>query len=121
MTLNNERINLAVTGRTHAATFTQCEARFHRRRPFTRRHHPVGGGSPPHGALFGAGADLNLTWAEIVGGIVTGSLALIADAAHMATDAGGLALALLAIHFAQKGPNAAKKLTVICVPRSSLH
>ncbi|MES2165653.1 MAG: cation transporter [Pseudomonadota bacterium] len=52
---------------------------------------------------------------------MTGSLALIADAAHMATDAGGLALALLAIHFAQKGPNAAKKLTVICVPRSSLH
>lgn len=40
--------------------------------------------------------------AEIIGGIVTGSLALIADAAHMATDAGGLALALFAIHFAQK-------------------
>lgn len=47
---------------------------------------------------------LTLTYmtAEIVGGIVTGSLALIADAAHMATDAGGLALALFAIHVAQK-------------------
>ncbi|MCS0638014.1 cation diffusion facilitator family transporter [Streptomyces sp. LP05-1] len=37
---------------------------------------------------------------EIVGGIVSDSLALIADAAHMATDALGLAMALLAIHFA---------------------
>ncbi|MBA2810428.1 cation transporter [Streptomyces sp. KM273126] len=37
---------------------------------------------------------------EIVGGIVANSLALIVDAAHMATDALGLAMALLAIHFA---------------------
>jgi len=40
--------------------------------------------------------------AEIVGGILTGSLALLADAAHMMTDAAGLGLALLAIHFAGK-------------------
>ena len=46
---------------------------------------------------------LTLTYmtVEVVGGILTGSLALIADAAHMATDAGGLALALFAIYFAQ--------------------
>ncbi|MFF4523309.1 cation diffusion facilitator family transporter [Streptomyces bluensis] len=37
---------------------------------------------------------------QIVGGILADSLALIADAAHMATDAVGLAMALLAIHFA---------------------
>ncbi|WP_394428923.1 cation diffusion facilitator family transporter [Streptomyces sp. SGAir0957] len=37
---------------------------------------------------------------EIVGGVLADSLALIADAAHMATDALGLAMALLAIHFA---------------------
>lgn len=36
---------------------------------------------------------------EVVGGLWTGSLALLADAAHMLTDAGGLALALLAIRF----------------------
>jgi cobalt-zinc-cadmium efflux system protein len=29
--------------------------------------------------------------AEVVGGLLTGSLALLADAAHMVTDAGGLA------------------------------
>ncbi len=40
--------------------------------------------------------------AEVVGGLVTGSLALLADAAHMLTDVGGLALALLAIRFAAK-------------------
>lgn len=39
---------------------------------------------------------------EIVGGLVADSLALIADAAHMATDALGLAMALLAIHFANR-------------------
>ncbi|NEM89791.1 cation diffusion facilitator family transporter [Galbitalea soli] len=34
--------------------------------------------------------------AEIIGSILTGSLALLVDAAHMLTDAGGLAVALLA-------------------------
>ena len=40
--------------------------------------------------------------AEIVGGLWTGSLALLADAGHMLTDVAGLALALLAIWFAEK-------------------
>jgi cobalt-zinc-cadmium efflux system protein len=40
--------------------------------------------------------------AEVVGAIVTGSLALLADAAHMMTDVGGLGLALLAIRYAAK-------------------
>ena len=39
---------------------------------------------------------------EAVGGLLTGSLALVADAAHMLTDAGGLALALIAIRFAER-------------------
>ncbi|MEU6391788.1 cation diffusion facilitator family transporter [Streptomyces sp. NPDC046939] len=39
---------------------------------------------------------------EIVGGLLADSLALIADAAHMATDALGLAMALLAIHVANR-------------------
>ncbi|MGE3277614.1 MAG: cation diffusion facilitator family transporter [Vicinamibacterales bacterium] len=38
--------------------------------------------------------------AEVVGGLLTGSLALLADAGHMLTDVGGLALALFAIWFA---------------------
>ncbi|MDN0198659.1 cation diffusion facilitator family transporter [Streptomyces sp. S.PNR 29] len=39
---------------------------------------------------------------EIVGGVLADSLALVADAAHMATDALGLGMALLAIHFANR-------------------
>lgn len=39
---------------------------------------------------------------EVVGGLITGSLALLADAGHMLTDVGGLALALLAIRFAER-------------------
>lgn len=40
--------------------------------------------------------------AEVVGGILTGSLALISDAAHMGTDVLGLGLALAAIHLASQ-------------------
>lgn len=39
---------------------------------------------------------------ELIGGLVTGSLALLADAGHMATDAASLALALFAIWLAQR-------------------
>lgn len=42
---------------------------------------------------------------EIVGGVLADSLALISDAAHMATDALGLGMALFAIHFAGRPPS----------------
>ena len=38
----------------------------------------------------------------MVGGLVTGSLALISDAAHMGTDVLGLGLALAAIYLAKR-------------------
>ncbi|MEX1163209.1 MAG: cation diffusion facilitator family transporter, partial [Nitriliruptor sp.] len=40
---------------------------------------------------------------EIVGGLLTNSLALLADAGHMATDLLGLSMALAAIHTADRG------------------
>jgi cobalt-zinc-cadmium efflux system protein len=40
--------------------------------------------------------------AEVIGGIATHSLALLADAGHMLTDVAGLGLALLAIRFAER-------------------
>lgn len=46
--------------------------------------------------------------AEVVGGIITKSLALLADAGHMLTDVGGLILALIAIKLAEKPPNPKK-------------
>lgn len=45
---------------------------------------------------------------EVAGGLLTNSLALLADAAHMLTDVGGLALALFAMWFAQRPANAEK-------------
>ena len=47
---------------------------------------------------------------EIIGAWISGSLALLADAAHMLTDAGGLALALFAIWFAARPPTASQTL-----------
>lgn len=40
--------------------------------------------------------------AEVVGGLLTHSLALLADAGHMLTDVAGLGLALFAIRFAER-------------------
>jgi cobalt-zinc-cadmium efflux system protein len=40
--------------------------------------------------------------AEVVGGVLTHSLALLADAGHMLTDVAGLGLAILAIQFAER-------------------
>ncbi len=42
--------------------------------------------------------------AEVAGALITGSLALLVDAAHMLTDAGGLALALFAAHLSLRAP-----------------
>ncbi len=74
-------------------------------------------GSPPAGATGTAaaayrgrlrialGITLTVMVLEILGGLMAGSLALLADAGHMATDAVGLAMALLAIHFANRPPS----------------
>ncbi|WP_329378996.1 cation diffusion facilitator family transporter [Streptomyces sp. NBC_01716] len=74
-------------------------------------HGHTHGGAPPPGTTTAAyagrlrialGITLSVMVMEIIGGIASDSLALVADAAHMATDAVGLALALLAIHFANR-------------------
>jgi len=43
--------------------------------------------------------------AEVIGAILTGSLALVVDAGHLLTDAGGLAVAVLAASLARRPPN----------------
>lgn len=45
---------------------------------------------------------------EVAGGLWSGSLTLLADAGHMLMDAGGIALALLAIGFGQRSPSQAR-------------
>lgn len=49
------------------------------------------------------GLTLAVLVAELVGAILSGSLALLADAGHMATDAVGIGLALGAVTLAQRG------------------
>ena len=45
---------------------------------------------------------------EVIGGILSGSLALLADAGHMLTDAASIALAMVAMQFAER-PASAKR------------
>lgn len=74
-------------------------------------HGHAHGGPPPAGTAGAAhrirlrialGITLTVMVVEIAGGLLADSLALLADATHMATDALGLAMALLAIHFANR-------------------
>ncbi|MFJ2633381.1 cation diffusion facilitator family transporter [Streptomyces sp. NPDC087422] len=60
-------------------------------------------GSAYRGRLrIALGITLFVLAVEVVGSAVTDSLALLADAGHMATDAAGIAMALLAIHIANR-------------------
>lgn len=73
------------------------------------------GGPPPSGGGTAAAAyrarlrtalciTLGVLVVQVIGGILADSLALLADAGHMATDALGLGMSLLAIHFANRPP-----------------
>jgi len=43
--------------------------------------------------------------AEVVGGLISGSLALLADASHMVSDAGAIGLTLFTMRFARRSPS----------------
>jgi cobalt-zinc-cadmium efflux system protein len=73
-------------------------------------HHHGGTGSAAQqhrGRLLVAlGISLTVLVGEVVGALLTGSLALLADAGHVLTDAVGVGLALLAVWFAARPANA---------------
>ncbi len=50
--------------------------------------------------------NLGITAAELVGGIVSGSLALLADAAHNFSDGASVLVSIIAWHIAKRPPNA---------------
>lgn len=68
------------------------------------------------GHVHGAGNERAVFWgflltagfmlAEVVGGLVSGSLALLADAGHMLTDAAALGLAWIGFRIARRAPDA---------------
>jgi cobalt-zinc-cadmium efflux system protein len=81
--------------------------------PGTRNREPAGHGHSHRHGVTATGrhrgaltAVLALTTlvavAEIIGAVITGSLVLLADAAHMTADAAGVGLSLLAAYFAAR-------------------
>ena len=72
------------------------------------RHGPAGRVAGAHqGRLLGVLAlVLTVLVVEVAGGVLTGSLALLADAGHMLVDVAGILLALLAVRFAGRPPTA---------------
>lgn len=54
---------------------------------------------------WAVGANLLLTLAQVIGGLVSGSLSLIADALHNFSDAASLLIALVAIRIGRKPPD----------------
>ncbi|MBI1762415.1 MAG: cation transporter [Acidobacteria bacterium] len=63
-------------------------------------HSPAAGNNKKLAFVFGL--TLFYLIAEVIGGFLTHSLALLADAGHMLTDVAGLGLALFAIKFAER-------------------
>jgi cobalt-zinc-cadmium efflux system protein len=68
----------------------------------THTHAHVHGAADRRRLRLALGLILALMAVEIVAGVLAGSLALLSDAAHMLTDAGALALALLALRLAER-------------------
>ncbi len=72
-------------------------------------HAHVHGAAAHHGSRRRLATVLGLTWVylgvEVAAGLLTGSLALLADAGHMLTDVAGLVLALAAMKFAERPPS----------------
>ncbi len=58
--------------------------------------------------LWALGLIASFMLVEVAGGLISGSLALLADAAHMATDAASLLLALLAFRLSRRPADAAR-------------
>ena len=65
--------------------------------------HSVSAGAAHRGRLIAVLAITSgVLIAEVIGAALTGSLALLADAGHMATDVAGILLAVLAVTFASR-------------------
>lgn len=71
-------------------------------------HGHAGASSSARALLLTLGLTATYTVAEVIGGLLTGSLALLADAGHMLSDTGSIAIALVAIWLARR-PATAKR------------
>lgn len=71
-------------------------------------HHAHGPAATTRALGWALGVTVTFAAVEAVGGLVAGSLALLADAAHMVMDAGALGLSLFAAWIARRPPSAAR-------------
>lgn len=67
--------------------------------------HRAGAGHPGRALGFGLALTLGFAAVEVGAGLISGSLALVSDAAHMVVDSAGLLLALLAALVARRSPD----------------
>src|SRR5258707_4122252 len=111
------RRRLTARGHAHISTSHGTESRPEARTAMSEHSHAGHGHAPGHAhdhAPTGDAGRLGLALAitvvfmavEVVGGLIAGSLALIADAGHMLVDAAALALALLALRASRRPANA---------------
>ena len=70
----------------------------------THSHTHAGGGDHRGRLAVALGLTSVVLVVEVIGAIISGSLALLADAGHMFTDAAGLVIALIAAQLAQRSP-----------------
>jgi len=68
-------------------------------------HHPAAAGDHRGRLAVAFGITVAIVVAQVIGAVVTGSLALLVDTAHLLTDAGGLGLALFAAHLSLRPPS----------------
>jgi len=73
--------------------------------PHEQRHHTVAPDADRRRLAAALALILGFMVAEVVAGLIAGSLALLSDAAHMLPDAGALALALVAARLAARPPS----------------
>src|SRR5574338_1717224 len=76
--------------------------------PVPSSHHHSAAGASRRRLLIVLALVVGFLAVEVLGRLLTNSLALLADAGHMFTDAVGVGLALLAIHFAARPATASK-------------
>jgi cobalt-zinc-cadmium efflux system protein len=70
-------------------------------------HHTISAQADRGPLLVALGLIGGLLVAEVVAGLIAGSVALLTDAGHMLTDAGAIALGLLALRLAARPPSGA--------------
>ena len=75
-----------------------------RTNPMAHVHKPVDDGALDGRLLLSLGLNVVITIAEVVGGLMAGSLALLSDAAHNLSDVAALGLALVARRLGRRPP-----------------